>query len=56
MNLSRYPDKGERSETTPLSSVTEEMKSAETTPNASNAVQNHEPEFDLKGTVLNDYS
>ncbi|CAM3902883.1 hypothetical protein [Cytobacillus oceanisediminis] len=54
--MSSYSEKKERSETTPLSSVNEEMQTAETTPNVSNAVQSHEPEFDLKGTVLNDYS
>ncbi|MBT2688672.1 hypothetical protein J7I93_10785 [Bacillus sp. ISL-47] len=49
-------EKNERSQTPPITSVNEEMNTAGTTPNSSNAMQSLEPEFDITGTVLNDYS
>jgi hypothetical protein len=36
--------------------VIEEIQTAGTTPNDTNAIKNMEPEFDLTGTVLNDYN
>ncbi|MCM3706044.1 MULTISPECIES: hypothetical protein [Cytobacillus] len=36
--------------------VIEEIQPAGTTPIDTNAIKNMEPEFDLTGTVLNDYN
>ncbi|GLB60035.1 hypothetical protein [Cytobacillus sp. NCCP-133] len=48
--------KKDRRQSTPLSPVMDETHNAGTTPNDTNALEGLEPEFDLTGTVLNDYS
>ncbi|WP_198029822.1 hypothetical protein [Bacillus sp. J33] len=47
--------KKDRSQASPLSSVMDETQTSGTTPNDSNALESLEPEFEITGTVLNDY-